>query len=51
MSVDSDEYAIGAVVGTAAIALEALGKTDGRKEALNMAKTLWSRRDINGLGS
>jgi anthranilate phosphoribosyltransferase len=48
--VDSDEYAIGAVVGTAAIALEALEKTDGHKEALNMAKTLWSRRDINRLG-
>ena len=49
--VDKDEYALGAVVGTAALALETLGKTNGYTEALNMAKTLWNKRDINSLGS
>ena len=48
---DKDEYAIGAVVGTTAIALKTLGKTSDFKEAHDMAKTLWNQRDINNLGS
>ena len=47
---DKDEYAIGAIIGTTAIALETLGKTSGHKEALTMARKLWDERDINNLG-
>jgi anthranilate phosphoribosyltransferase len=46
---DKDEYAIAAIVGTTAIALETLGETQGHRESFNKAKKLWAKRDINYL--
>ena len=42
----SDEYATSAIIGTAAVALKTLGKSDKRLDALRMASSLWDQRDI-----
>ena len=44
---DQDDYAIAAIIGTTAIALNTLQKSSGKEEALNMAKHLWDKRDVN----
>ena len=40
-----DEYGIGSIVGTAAIALYLMGRAKSREEAETMARTLWDSRN------
>jgi anthranilate phosphoribosyltransferase len=42
-----DEYAVAAIIGTTAVALKTLGKSDERLEAISMASSIWDQRDIN----
>ena len=44
-----DDYAIAAIVGTTAIALDTLGTSNGVSEAMDLARNLWAKRDINYL--
>ena len=47
--IDKDEYAIGAIIGTTAIALDTLGKANGHQESTAMAKSFWKNRDVDNL--
>lgn len=40
-----DEYGIGSIVGTAAVALHLMGRAKSREEAEAMARTLWNNRN------
>ncbi|GAB4297229.1 MAG: glycosyl transferase family protein [Thiohalomonadaceae bacterium] len=42
-----DEYGVGAVVGTVAVALYTMGRAQSREEAEAQAQTLWQGRDKN----
>ena len=41
------EYAYHAIIGTTAIALKLLGKTDNQEQAIDLAKTYWEQRNKN----
>ena len=43
---DTDEYAIAAITGTAAIALRLLGKADTQQAAQEIAKQMWQTRNL-----
>ena len=42
-----DEYALAAIIGTTAVALKTLGKSDERLDAISLASSIWDQRDIN----
>ena len=44
---DQDEYAISAIIGTTALALDLLGRCDGQSDSLELAANLWTARDLS----
>ena len=42
---EEDEYAVGAITGTAAITLYTMDKADSHEAAINMARELWEKRN------
>jgi len=47
---DNDDYARAAIIGTAAIALETLGRVTQADDAIKEAQSMWHERDTSRLG-